>query len=116
MSENLDAIINLADQALAELDKMTKDPRATDKDKRTAFEHYEDIELLIAQHAIDDYKSRTALLTGLIAELTQVTKDIQVANPIVDRLTEIANVAEKAGELFAMEKKEEKKKNLPPGG
>jgi hypothetical protein len=116
MSDDLDAIVQLAEQAREKLKSIADDPNATDAVKLAAFECYEDVELLIAQHAIDDYQNRTALLTGLIVELGTITKDIQPDNPIAGVLTEIANISEKAGQLFAKEKKAEKEKNAPSSG
>ena len=86
--------------------KAIKDTENADKEsRRAAFESYNDILLLIGRHAINSYEGRTALLTGLIAELSEFNKTIKVENPIAAQVDELADIADKAVDLFKSEKK-----------
>lgn len=83
-----------------------KDLDAADSQaRRAAFEAYEDVLLLIGSHAVSNYEGRTALLTGLIAELSEFNRSIQVQNPIREHVDQLTGIVEKAHELFKKEKK-----------
>jgi hypothetical protein len=100
-------IMKLVNEALVEFDKVSKDKTLDPAIKKKAFDHYEDVLLLAGQHVISEYEGRTAILTGLIAELTAFTQTIQVENPIVGQVaqaTAFMSLVDKARVLFDKEK------------
>jgi len=105
MADNSKTITELMTDAAATL-KAIKDTAGADREaRRKAFEAYEDVLLLIGRHAVGSFEGRTALLTGLIAELTEFNKTIQVANPIAAHVDNLTAIADKAMGLFKDEKK-----------
>lgn len=109
MPDNAKTITELVTDALATLKSIKDDPAASDADRRAAFENYEDLLLLLGRQAVTDYEGRTAMLTGLIAELTQFTRGIKVKNPIASKVDMLAGLADKAVDLFKAEKQAAKK-------
>jgi len=105
MSETSTDITALLTDAAAAL-KAIKDANDADAEaRRAAYEAYNDVLLLIGRHAVNSYEGRTALLTGLITELSDFNKNIKVANPIAARVDELTTIAGKAVDLFKKEKK-----------
>jgi hypothetical protein len=105
MPDQAKSITELVTAARATLKSITQDPAASDADKRAAFETYEDLLLLIAGEAMKDYEGRTAALAGMIAELTAFTRGVKVKNPITAKLDTLTKLADKAVDLFQIEKK-----------
>src|SRR5262245_23557400 len=99
MSDQDAEITKLLDAAASELKAVSDNPAASDEDRRNAFDHFEDLLLLRAQQASDDFNGRTARLTGLITELTDFTKTVKVKNPIIARLNSLAGIVDKASGL-----------------
>jgi hypothetical protein len=95
-------ITELATQAAAELSVMMK--AADKKDKKAAFEAYRDVLRLIGRTSINEFEGRTSLLTGLVAELSEVTRSIKVKNPVAEHLNTLAGFTEKALDLIKAEK------------
>ncbi|NKB58204.1 MAG: hypothetical protein GKS00_17910 [Alphaproteobacteria bacterium] len=104
-ASNETEIVELMTDAAAAL-KALNDADGADQDtKDAAYEAYVDVLRLIGLHAVASYEGRTALLTGLIAELAEVNKSIQVSNPIVPYVDELTKIGDKAVDLFKKEKK-----------
>lgn len=99
------SISELLVEAAAALKAIQDSSNADPKDQRAAFESYNDIMLLIGRHAVNSYEGRTAMLTGLIAEISEFRKTIQVENPIREQVDNLAGIADKAVDLFKKEKK-----------
>ena len=97
-------ITELATQAAAQLQAMMS--AADDRDKKAAFESYRDVLRLIGRLSIESYEGRTAILAGLVAELTEVTRAVKVKNPIAEHLDTLAGITERALDLMKAEKRE----------
>lgn len=95
-------ITELATQAAAELGVMTK--AADKKDKKAAFEAYRDVLRLIGRTSINEFEGRTSLLTGLVAELAELTRSIKVSNPVAKHLDTLAQYTKRALDLIKAEK------------
>ena len=105
MSGNEQEIAELMVRASAALKAIADSAEASQEARDAAYDSYQDVLLLIARHAITTYEGRTAALTGLIVELQEATANIEVANPITGPLNDIADIGDKAAELFRKEKK-----------
>jgi len=97
-------ITELATQAAAQLQAMMS--AADPKDRKAAFESYRDVLRLIGRLNIESYDGRTALLTGLVAELAEVTRSVKVKNPVTQQLNSLAGITERALDLMKAEKLE----------
>ncbi|MDA0240285.1 MAG: hypothetical protein O3A84_09705 [Proteobacteria bacterium] len=95
-------ITELANQAAGHLKSLME--AADEADKVAAFESYRDVLRLIGAYHVASYEGRTALLTGLIAELNEVTESITVTNPVAGQLEQLAGIALRARGLFKEEK------------
>ena len=105
MADKGEDIAALMVEASAALKSIADTRNASEGAKKAAKQSYKDVLRLIARQAILDYEGRTAALTGLIAELKEVTDNIEVENPIAKQMDDIAGIAEKASKLFKKEKK-----------
>ena len=95
----------LVTQALATLQSIRDNPAASAADRDAALEKFEALTLLMGAEAVEEYEGRTAVLTGLVAQLSAFTKGIQVKNPIVDKVNALTAIAEKAADLAKVDKK-----------
>jgi len=95
-------ITELATQAAAQLQALLA--AADPQDKQAAFESYRDVLRLIGRLSIEEFDGRTAMLAGLVAELTEVTRAVKVKNPIVVHLNSLAGITERALDLMKAEK------------
>ena len=95
-------ITELATQAAAQLRAMTT--AADPQDKQASFDAYRDVLRLIGRLSIEGFDGRTAMLAGLVAELTEVTRAVKVKNPIVGHLNSLAGITESALDLMKAEK------------
>ena len=105
MADTGEEIADLMVRASAALKAIADTADASAAAKKAAKQSYKDVLRLIARHAITSYEGRTAALTGLIVELQEATANIKVANPITGPLNDIADIGDKAAELFRKEKK-----------
>ena len=97
-------IMRLITDALSQFNSIIDNPASSADDKKKAADTYEDLLLLSGRQAVDRYEGRTAILTGLIAELNEFTKGIQVKNPIASQVGNLTALADKAMTLFKNEK------------
>jgi hypothetical protein len=100
-----DDIMKLVNEAMAELDKISKDKDADPALKKKAFDHLENLLLLEGKAVISDFEGRTAVLAGLIEELKTFTQAIKVHNPIATQVTKFTTLVNEATDLFATVKK-----------
>ena len=63
-----------------------------------------DVLRLVGRLSIEGFDGRTALLAGLVAELTEVTRAVKVKNPIIGQLNSLAGITERALDLMKAEK------------
>jgi len=96
-------ITELATQAAGHLQAMMA--AADEQDKRAAFEAYRDVLRLIGRLNIENFDGRTALLAGLVAELTEVTRAVKVKNPVTAQLNSLAGITGRALDLMKAEKR-----------
>ena len=101
------AITKLMTDAAAELKTLTKAANASDEVQSAAFEAYIDVLRLIGRHSITSYEGRTALLTGLYTELSEVTRSIKMTTPNTKHVDALEKFGTKAIKLLKDEKKAE---------
>jgi hypothetical protein len=93
------------DEGMAEVMKIVGSIRSTPAQKKVALETSKDLTTMLLAHTVASIEGRTALLTGLIVELTQVTESIKVKPPYAGALTGFGKIIGKASKLFDSEKK-----------
>ena len=73
--------------------------------RSAALQTLDDLTAMMLAHTLDTVQGKTALLTGLIAELTQVINAIQVAPPYAQAVETVVAIVDKARVRLTAEKK-----------
>ena len=93
------------DEGMAEVMKVVGSIKATPAQKKVALQTSKDLTAMLLAHTLASIEARTALLSGLIVELNQVTDSIKVKPPYAGALTSFGKIIGKATTLFNTEKK-----------
>lgn len=101
-------IVELANQAVTQLKELMSIADA--EDKKVAFQAYRDVLRLIGRITVEEYDGRTTLLSGLVAELVEVTRSVRLANPVAAQLQNLAGITTRALDLLKTEKKDNESK------
>jgi ABC-type transporter Mla subunit MlaD len=104
MPNPIDAVNEVFNESVAELQRTLGSTEATAAQRRTAKETLRDIWLLHGTHAIQEVHGRTALLTGLISELEELIARIE-QKPFGDALDKLTGIVTTAKKLYDEEKK-----------
>ena len=89
--------------AVAELQRILESIHATSEQKNVAEKALQDLTVLHGAYPIGRIEGRTAVLSGLIIELTAVMEAIQV-NPVGGALDSLNQILSTARELYQAEK------------
>ncbi len=93
------------DEGMAEVMKVVGSIKSTAAQKKVALQTSKDLTAMLLAHTLASIEARTALLSGLIVELNQVTDSIKVKPPYAGALTSFGKIIGKATTLFNTEKK-----------
>ena len=93
------------DEGMAEVMKIVGSIKSTPAQKKVALQTSKDLTAMLLAHTLGSIEGRTALLSGLIVELNQVTDSIKVKPPYAGALTGFGKIIGKASKLFDSEKK-----------
>ena len=93
------------DEGMAEVMKVVGSIKATPAQKKVALQTSKDLTAMLLAHTLASIEARTALLSGLIVELNQVTDSIKVKPPYAGAWTSFGKIIGKATTLFNTEKK-----------
>lgn len=104
MASPIDAVNEVFNESVVELQRTLGSADATPAQRRAAKESLRDIWLLHGAHAIQEVHGRTALLSGLIAELEEVIARIE-KKPFGDALDKLTGIVTTAKRLYDEEKK-----------
>ena len=99
------SVKNLYDEGMAEVMKVVGSIKATPDQKKVALQTSKDLTAMLLANTLASVNGRTALLSGLIVELNQVTDSIKVKPPYANALKSFGNITGKATTLFNSEKK-----------
>ena len=103
MAEAATSIRDLYNDGLQEVVKIIQ--QGDPAQQETALQTLDDLTAMMLAHEIATVQGRTALLTGLIAELTQVIDGIQTHPPYLDALKSVTTIVDAARERLKTEKK-----------
>lgn len=73
--------------------------------RNTALQTLDDLTAMMLAHTLETVQGRTALLTGLISELTQIIEAIQTAPPFLEAIDAVTGIIQGARARLAVEKK-----------
>lgn len=73
--------------------------------RKVALQTLDDLTAMMLAHTLETVQGRTALLTGLIAELTQVIDSVKVKPPYADAINGLTSVLDGARKRLTQEKK-----------
>ena len=99
------SIKDIYDDGMAEVMKVVGSIKATADQKTVALQSSKDLTALLLAHTLAQVESRTALLTGLIVELTQVTDAVKVKPPYAGAIDRFSKLIGTATDLYNIEKK-----------
>ncbi len=80
--------------------------KATRADREAAQQTLDDLTAMMLAHTIETVQGRTALLTGLIVELTAVIARIEEKPQFASVVSNLAAIVEQANALLAVEKQD----------
>jgi hypothetical protein len=99
------AVKDVYDDGMAEVMKVVGSIKSTPAQKKVAKQTSKDLTSMLLAHTLAEIKGRTALLSGLIVELNQVTDAIKAKPPYAGALKSFGTIITKATNLFDAEKK-----------
>ena len=99
------AIKDIYDDGMAEVMKVVGSIKSTPAQKKVARQTSKDLTAMLLAHTLASIEGRTALLSGLIVELNQVTDAIKIKPPYTGALNTFNTLITKATNLFNAEKK-----------
>jgi len=102
------SIQQLYTEGMQEVSKIISHGSAAQRE--VALQTLDDLTAMMLAHTIETVQGRTALLTGLIAELTQVIEAVNVQPPYMGAVKAVTKIVDSARSRLAAEKK----KLLPP--
>jgi hypothetical protein len=105
MADNKQAIKDAYDTGMAEVFKVVGSLDATRKQRATARQTARDLSSMLVAHTLQTIEGRTALLAGLIVELTQVIESIESTPPLKESVDNVTALLGEAQALFKEEKK-----------
>lgn len=103
MATNANAIRDLYNEGIREVTKIVQ--QGDEAQQAEALKTLDDLTAMMLAHTIETVQGRTALLTGLISELTQITDAIEVDPPYAGALDTVAAIVDKVRVRLAQEKK-----------
>jgi hypothetical protein len=80
--------------------------KATRADREAAQQTLDDLTAMMLAHTIETVQGRTALLTGLIVELTAVIARIEERPPFLSIANNLTQIVSQASALLELEKKD----------
>ena len=98
-------IRDVYDQSLQEIGSVFRSLDASPEQVEEAKKKLRDLTSLMLVHTLDTIQGRTALLAGLIVELTDFTSKIQIEPKFLRSVEMLTNLADKAKTLLESEKK-----------
>ncbi len=101
-------IPKLYSEGMREVNRVVAQGNAAQRE--LALQTLDDLTAMMLAHTLEKVQGRTALLTGLIAELTQVIDSVKVQPPYADAIEGLTKVVDGARKRLATEKE----KLLPP--
>lgn len=103
MATNANSIRDLYNEGIMEVTKIVQ--QGDEAQQEEALKTLDDLTAMMLAHTIETVQGRTALLTGLISELTQITDSIKVRPPYVGALDSVTTIIDKVRVSLAKEKK-----------
>lgn len=103
MATNANAIRDLYNEGIMEVTKIVQ--QGDEAQQEVALKTLDDLTAMMLAHTIETVQGRTALLTGLISELTQITDSIKVNPPYAEALDSVTAIIDKVRVGLAKEKK-----------
>lgn len=98
------AVKTVYDEGMNEVMKIVGSIKSSPDQKKVALQTSRDLTAMLLAHTLANIEGRTALLSGLIVELNQVTDSIKVKPPYAGALTKFGTIIGKATTLFNKEK------------
>lgn len=93
------------DEVILEVQRVFSSPDSTPQQRRTAKQSLGDMTALLLAHTVATVQGRTALLSGLIVELTQVIYSVRTQPPYAGAVKQLTGLVDKATALLNKEKK-----------
>jgi hypothetical protein len=103
MPSNAESIRDLYNTGLSKVNEVVRTGAESEVD--VALQTLDDLTAMMLAFEISSVRGRTALLSGLIVELTQVVEGIKEDSPASGALTDLAALIDKARERLVEEKK-----------
>lgn len=104
MADNKQAIKAAYDSGMAEVFKIVGSLDATLEQRATARQTARDLSSMLVAHTLQTIEGRTALLAGLIVELSEVIASIEATPPYTGAVDNFTSLLNQAQILFKEEK------------
>lgn len=98
-------IKTLYDDSLREVYRIVGSTKSTDAQADAAMKTFEHLTALLLAQTLETVAGRTALLAGLIEELSRVTAGVQVNPPYLEAAKSLTTLTTRATALLEAEKK-----------
>jgi hypothetical protein len=105
MADSKKSIKEAYDEGIAEVFMIVGSLDATPTQRRLAKQTAKDLSSMLVAHTLQTIEGRTALLAGLIVELSQVIDAVQLKPPYEEAVKNFTGLLAKAQGLFKEEKK-----------
>ncbi len=104
MTQNATNIRDIYNQGIQEVTKIIQ--QGDEQQQEAALQTLDDLTAMMLAHEIGTVQGRTALLTGLITELTQITESIEDHPPYQNALESVTAIVDQARATLSIEKKD----------
>jgi prefoldin subunit 5 len=98
-------IRQLYERGIRQVTRVLGSVNSTDAEIETAEQTLKDLTTSMLAHEIESVQGRTALLSGLIVELTTVVDSIQTNSPLAEVVSEVNDILDVARTALTEEKK-----------